>query len=189
MQTRERTLCQACRKALPWHVQNPLSRELLISVFDYTDPIRQLILAGKSGKQLDKLQLLADLIADTLPGQIAERPQAILPVPLHVSRLRERGFNQSVELAKPLARRLGIPLLLDLVERQRNTGDQKALSASDRQINVLHAFKLRHSLPYQHIALFDDVLTTGSTCAELQTLLLAHGVTKVQIWTCARTKQ
>ena len=183
------TVCAECLRTLPWHQQNPSSADWLLSVFDYTDPIRQLILAGKSSKQLDKLQVLAECIAEELPKRMRSCPEAILPVPLHTKRLRQRGFNQSVELAKPLARKLGIPLLLDHVVRHRETDEQKTLSASARSINLQDAFRLQHPLPFQHIAIFDDVLTTGSTSAELQTLLLASGATKIQIWTCARTKQ
>ncbi len=177
-------------QVLPWRTA-PTTQQVtpLLCAFDYAAPIKQLILAGKTGKQLDKLHLLAELTAHALKPAITELPEAILPVPLHPSRLRQRGFNQSLELARPLAQQLGLPLLTSEVVRQRNTGEQKKLGAAERQHNLHQAFRVCNPLPYRHIALFDDVVTTGATCAELETLLLDHQVEKIQIWACARTKQ
>lgn len=182
-------VCNQCYQALPWNT--PLGQAAatpLFSAFIYASPIKQLILQGKSSRSLDKLQLLAELLAQQFPKLVTELPEAILPVPLHPKRLRQRGFNQSVELVRPLAKQLQLPLLLRQVIRQRPTDEQKKLAAAERQHNLEQAFQLVQPLPYKHIAIFDDVVTTGATCAELEALLSNHGVEKIQIWCCAQTK-
>lgn len=185
----EQLLCTHCYQALPW--QTPPTKQAatpLLSAFSYASPIKQLILEGKSSQSLDKIQLLALLLEQHFPRLITELPEAILPVPLHPKRLRQRGFNQSVELVRPLAKHLGLPLILRQIIRQRHTDEQKKLAAFERQHNLAQAFQLVQPLPYKHIAIFDDVVTTGATSAELEVLLNDHGVEKIQIWCCAQTK-
>ena len=185
----QQLICEPCYQALPWHtVANKQAATPLLSAFTYASPIKQLILKGKTSQDLDKLHLLAGLLRYYFPTIITELPEAILPIPLHPKRLRQRGFNQSVELARPLAKQLGIPLLLTQVARQRHTDEQKKLAAAERQHNLEQAFRLTRPLLYKHIAIFDDVVTTGATCAELEALLIDQGVEKVQIWCCAQTK-
>ncbi|HPY39359.1 MAG TPA: ComF family protein [Thiolinea sp.] len=182
-------LCTVCYQALPWQraSKNPAATPLY-SAFTYASPIKQLILEGKNSPYLDKLQLLASLLQQQLPTQISELPEAILPVPLHPKRLRQRGFNQSVELVRPLAKQMGLPLLLTHIIRRRHTDEQKKLAATERQHNLEQAFQLVRPIHYKHVAIFDDVVTTGATCAQLEALLIDHGVEKVQIWCCAQTK-
>ncbi|MEZ5448236.1 MAG: ComF family protein [Thiolinea sp.] len=185
-------ICPDCYHALPWGPEHgPSLGER--AAFYYQPPISQWIPAGKSSRHLDKLQLLGELLAERMARQLPRLPQAIVPVPLHPQRLRERGFNQSLELARPLAQRLGIPLLTRQVYRTRHTPDQKQLSAAERTRNLQGVFALTpaatRQLPYQHLAVFDDVITTGTTCASLRELLLQQGTTLVDIWCCATTKQ
>lgn len=120
--------------------------------------------------------------------QIPALPQAILPVPLHHKRLQQRGFNQALELVKPMANALNIPLLKAAVIRQKYTHAQSALDYTQRQTNVADAFALTQHLPYQHIAIFDDVITTGATVAALAELLTQSGIKQVEIWSFARTQ-
>lgn len=180
-------VCEQCVAELPWCNERGQTLGEL-SAFYYEAPVSQYILVGKTGKRLDKLHLLAALFAEQLPGQITDLPQAIIPVPLHPSRLRTRGFNQSIELVRPLANKLQIPLLTRHIIRQRETKDQKQLSAAHRRQNMHQAFSLTRPLLYRHIALFDDVITTGTTCSTLRNLLLDEGVQSVQIWCCATTR-
>ena len=160
-----------------------------LSAFYYEAPISQYILAGKTGGQLDKLHILGQLIAKRFTEQMDALPQAIIPVPLHHSRLRQRGFNQSLELIKPLARALKIPVLHQNIYRTRNTSDQKKLRATERAANMQQAFSIKKPIPYRHIALFDDVITTGATCSVLKELLIHQGIERIDIWCCATTKQ
>lgn len=181
-------VCHQCHAELPRATERGQTLGEL-SAFYYEPPISQYILAGKTGKQLDKLKILAELLADNLIPLITTPPEAIIPIPLHTKRLRQRGFNQSIELALPLAKRLGVPLLTQDIVRQRDTREQKQLSAAQRAKNMHAAFKLSATLPYQHVAIFDDVITTGTTCAVLRQQLLTQGIESVEIWCCATTKQ
>jgi ComF family protein len=118
-----------------------------------------------------------------------------VPVPLHAARLRERGFNQAVALARYAGRMLGIPSAPGVVRRVRDTPSQTSLSVDERHRNVRNAFAvngaraLRRLLAAGHVAIVDDVITTGSTVAELERVLLAAGVRKVEVWAVASAVQ
>jgi Predicted amidophosphoribosyltransferases len=114
-------------------------------------------------------------------------PEAIVPVPLHISRLRERGFNQAHELARPLARHLGIPLRPGWLERTRRTDAQSDLDAEGRAGNVRGAFVARVPSGIRHVAVVDDVMTTGATLAACTLALKRGGVERVDVWALART--
>jgi ComF family protein len=114
-------------------------------------------------------------------------PDAIVPVPLHRSRLRKRGYNQALELAKPLAKHLGIPLLRDGLCRGRVTQPQTELAAVQRRRNVRGAF-IAHvdGKAPGHVAVLDDVFTTGATLAECVRVLKRAGIARVDVWALAR---
>ena len=206
--TGRRDLCSACALELPrlgsccQCCAEPLSRAGLCGrclrvppLFDqvsapflYAPSLDRLIKAFKFDGQLEAGRLLADLMADfltdVLDGQ--ERPQALLPVPLHPNRWRERGYNQALELARPIAQRLGIRLLPNALQRLRDTPQQAQLALPQRQRNIRAAFAVPQALALQHIAIIDDVMTTGSTANEIARVLRAAGVKRVQVWVCAR---
>jgi ComF family protein len=117
----------------------------------------------------------------------AERPDALIPLPLHRRRLRSRGFDQTLELARPLAKALAIPLLDDVLVRVRETAPQSRLDAPARRRNLSRAFAVRAgaTLP-AHVALVDDVMTTGATLHAAAGALLRAGVARVDTWVCAR---
>jgi ComF family protein len=114
-------------------------------------------------------------------------PSLIIPVPLHPKRLRERGFNQALEIAKPISKKLKIPIDKKSCYRIRHTAAQSGLSQSDRLKNLANAFEMKKPLIAKHIALIDDVMTTGQTLMELANLLYKNGVEKIDIWCCAKT--
>lgn len=186
-------LCQACHDDLPWlaahHNAAVLGCDNSISAFAYQTPISSLLLRVKFGKSLRDLNTLGELTATGILPQISQVPEAILPVPLHPQRLHERGFNQALELARPLAKHLGIPLLTRVVTRPKATLRQTKLDAVQRHQNLLQAFHLKAPLPYTRIALFDDVITTGATARSLAQLLRANGVQHLEAWSCARAIQ
>jgi ComF family protein len=175
-------ICGQCQKHPPAYSR---SRALL----RYAYPVDAMIIAGKFNQRLAQLDCLAGLVARKLPLQIkGALPQAIIPVPLHPRRLRERGYNQALILARPLARSLGIALSLDACERRIHTREQSALPAAERKTNVRGAFQAKRLPPeWRHVALFDDVVTTGSTVQELARVLRRAGVETVEVWSCART--
>lgn len=116
----------------------------------------------------------------------AMQAQAILPVPLHRTRMRERGFNQSALLAKALAKRCGIPYRGDLVIRSRKTLPQKQLNYSERQNNLKKAFKLSgNDVKLDTAIIMDDIYTTGSTVDAMSEALLAGGLKRVYVITLA----
>ena len=153
----------------------------------YQQPVDYLVKALKFGSQLTIARLLGEWLGEDLAGRDRALPECIIPVPLHPSRLRERGFNQALELARPVSRRLGIPVLPNSVQRIRRTKPQVELNFNARGGNVRGAFAVNRPLPVHHVALIDDVITTGSTVSEVAQVLGAAGVSEIDIWACART--
>jgi ComF family protein len=148
-----------------------------------------LITQLKFSNKLIYAKILAELFINHLSYLNEPLPQCIIPVPLHRSRLRERGFNQALELAKPIAKRLAIPLDFKSCTRVIATKAQSQILASERKKNIKNAFVIKQNFQYQHVAIVDDVMTTGSTVAELSKTLRKHGVKQIDIWCMARTSK
>ena len=118
---------------------------------------------------------------------MSELPEYIVPVPLHSRRISQRGFNQSLELAKQLSRALGVALDANTVTRTRHTAPQTGLSEQERRKNVRGTFHVSADMQGKHVAIVDDVMTTGSTVGELARTLKRVGVQRVDVWALART--
>ncbi len=172
---------QLCRKC----ISSPPAFDETIAPFIYQGEIRHLITNLKYGTQTKNARLLGLLLANHLKEN-AERPDLIIPVPLHKTRYRERGFNQTIEIASIISKTLNIPLDLSGCIRIENTPHQVALNAQQRQLNIKNAFSIISPIRAQHIAIIDDVLTTGSTVNELANSLKQVGVIRIDIWTCAK---
>lgn len=110
---------------------------------------------------------------------------AVVPVPLHRSRLRGRGYNQSLELARPLAKRMQVPLNLG-IERVRATPPQTAISRAERRRNVRGAFAATADFSGLRIAVIDDVMTSGATVDAVAQCLRKAGAARVEVWVVAR---
>ncbi|KAF1695328.1 amidophosphoribosyltransferase [Pseudoxanthomonas koreensis] len=203
-------LCLACRQALPVEahacrrcalplpplplpadglcgrcLRQPSPLQATHAAFAYAAPLDRLLPRYKFHHDLAAGRLLAQLMVPALAG--ADRPQALVPVPLHRRRLRERGYDQALELARPLARSLGLPLQAGLLRRLRSTLPQSELDADARHANLRGAFEARcHGTPPAHVALVDDVMTTGATLHAAAQALRRAGVTRVDAWVCAR---
>jgi len=150
--------------------------------FSYAEPVAGLIQRFKFQDDLGAGRLLARLaIGAFTDGE----PQALIPVPLHSSRLRSRGYNQARELAAYWGKCRGIPVRASLLIRTRATHTQSSLPASARTANVDGAFKANTDIP-EHVALIDDVVTTGATTTEAAKALLAGGARRVDVWCLAR---
>ncbi|MCK5905419.1 MAG: ComF family protein, partial [Gammaproteobacteria bacterium] len=106
--------------------------------------------------------------------------------PLHNKRSRQRGFNQALEIAQPIAKELNIPISANAIKRIKYTEAQSLLSAVERRKNLRNSFALSKPIIAEHIVLVDDVVTTGTTVYELATLLKKSGVRKVGVWAVAR---
>jgi ComF family protein len=171
-------LCGACQ-----HDPPPLAETH--ATFLYGFPLDRLLPRLKFHRDLAAGRLLAQAMAAALAG--CERPQALVPVPLHRARLRQRGYNQSLELARPLGRMLGLPVRPDLLQRCRNTTAQSRLDADARAGNLRDAFDVPlHTEVPRHVALVDDVMTTGATLHAAAEALLDAGADRVDAWVCAR---
>ena len=176
-------LCGNCQRQSP-----PFER--CLAAFRYEDPLPWLVAGIKFRSKLNLIRLLGELLADAIQTD-AERgnrplPQALVPVPLHPRRLRARGYNQALELARILSRRMAVPLLPQCCQRTRATQAQSELDERHRHLNIRGAFEAIGPIP-PHIALIDDVMTTGATVSELSRVMTEAGCHRVEIWALART--
>jgi len=181
LQTRQ---CGQCIGKQPFFDQT-------ISFFPYIAPFNHLIQAAKFKGKLALARLLGQLMAAQLTNcleQIGKLPDGLLPVPLHPSRQRARGYNQSLEIALPISKRLHIPILNQLAIRITATPPQTSLPLKQRKQNLLHAFKVNNDVSVRHIAIIDDVMTSGATVNALAKALKQAGVEKVSVWSLSRAE-
>lgn len=178
----ESIICEQCASSAP-----PFNR--VCALFKYQQPIIKLIGSLKFGQQLYPGALLGNLLCDEIKRNWylnKDLVQVILPMPLHVSRHRKRGYNQAVELARPLAKALDLPLDQYMCERVKNTKAQAKLNKEQRYLNLQTAFAINMKQRYKHVAIVDDVITTGSTVRALSNALRAAGVDQIDVWCVAR---
>jgi ComF family protein len=159
--------------------------------FRYAAPLDLLVQRLKFGADLAAGRVLAGLWIDALASEGLEQlgvdaATLLLPVPLARPRLAERGFNQALELARPLARRFGLRLHVSGLRRVRSTDPQSGLDRRARQRNVNGAFAADPALRGQHVIVLDDVMTTGATLAACARALQRVGVAQVRVWALAR---
>lgn len=162
-----------------------------LAFFPYSSPFDHFIHAIKFSGKLATTRLLGELMAQQICNAadgLDELPDGLLPVPLHPSRQRERGYNQSLELARPVSRQLQIPLLNDLSSRIKATPPQSSLSLAHRKQNLKNAFIINYSINDRHIAIIDDVMTTGTTVNVLAKKLKQAGARRVSIWCLCRAE-
>ncbi len=182
--------CGAC-------LQNQPAFDATIAVANYAAPIDQLVLALKFGAQLGLAQWMADRLLDALLAakqaqQPAQLPDLLCAVPLGERRLRERGYNQALEIARPFSRLAGLPLDAKLCLRLRETDAQSLLPLQQRAKNMRHAFSVAAhgivKIQGLHIGVVDDVMTTGRTLDEMARSLKQLGAAQVTNFVFARTE-
>jgi ComF family protein len=207
---REKTLCESCQKLLPCAgifcqicgitltqsgicgqclKQTPIYQRVL-PCFWYEEPLQTLIQEYKFHQKLCLTPVLGTLMAEKIAYYYKNYsyPEYIIPMPIHFKRLRERGYHQVHELAKILSRQLSIPIALKACQRIQHTPPQSSLPFKQRKDNVRKIFKA-NKIPYQHIAIVDDVITSGETISSL-----CHALKKenpdlfIDVWCLARTK-
>lgn len=199
-------ICDACQLALPWldialcprcampsnNAQicaechhNPPAFTHTLAAFAYQTHVAKLVPAGKFGERWSLFALLAQISASHY--RIGSRPDCLVPMPLHASRLRERGFNQSMEIAQVWQRELGVPVQPDLLQRIRDTSHQTQLDVAARARNMRRAFQASPNARGLHIVLVDDVMTSGATLHVAARTLLQAGARQVDAWVLART--
>ena len=154
-------------------------------MFDYAFPLDRLLPRLKFHRDLAAGRVLVQCMLERL--RTLPRPAAIVPVPLHPARLRRRGYDQALELARPLAHSLRLPLRHDVLRRTKATSAQSRLDADARQRNLRDAFHIDAAIPLPgHVVLVDDVMTTGATLHSAAHALRNAGVQRVDAWVCAR---
>jgi ComF family protein len=215
--TTKQDLCRHCKAHLPWQEHScprcalPLSEPSevpcgecqtqaphfarALAPFRYAAPISSLINGLKHHDRQANGRVLSELFCDWLSPQlmhdVALRPDILLPVPLHWSRLWRRGFNQAQTLAQDISQHCGIAVSHDCLQRQSAGIAQQALTRQQRQRNLQHAFQINPKrialIKNKHIAIIDDVITTGSTANSVAKILMENGATCVSVWALART--
>jgi ComF family protein len=164
--------CAACQRKQPLF-------ELARAPFHYAFPVDAALKKMKFRRQLAIAPAFAELLLPVLHAEFSHC-DALVPVPLHRWRHVTRGFNQARELCKPLSKDTNLPVL-DSVVRVKATGSQSGLSASERRRNLHGAFVARHSLPFRHPVIIDDVITTGTTSGQLAQALFRAGASSVGV--------
>ncbi len=174
------TPCGECLKNSPPY-------DKTVSAFHYESPINDMITQLKYSAQFQCLSLLCDYLADKISQhyQNNDLPELIIPVPLHPKKRQLRGFNQSQLIAAKLSKQLNIKLNAQGVLRIKKTNAQSGLDSVERKHNMKNAFQINTQLP-KHIAIVDDVVTTGTTVSELAKQARQHGATQIDIWCLAR---
>ena len=171
---------RGCPRNAHWHV------DTVFAPFEYSVPLAHRIHALKFNGARKLGRALSLLMADLVDSAVAE-VDALIAVPLHERRLRHRGYNQAMEIARSLSAELGLPLITRGVERCRVTEPQIALGAPRRRENLQHAFKTEREFGGYRLAVVDDVITTGATVNSLAQSLSAAGAETIDAWSVART--
>lgn len=200
-----RDLCAACWRELPFAscccqrcaeplvgaglcgrcLRSPPRFDHTFALFEYCDPVDSLIRRFKFDGQIHLARLLGEAMAEALPCG-GEPADVVVPVPLHPRRLRQRGFNQALELGRFVAAKVGLPLWPEACERQFDTSPQTSKTARQRRNNLRGAFTVVADVTGLRIALIDDVMTTGSTADSLARSLKRAGAARVEVWVSAR---
>lgn len=170
-------LCGQCAHQKP-------AIDRMLTTYHYQEPLRTLLHDFKYHEALYLGHFLAELMLNAAAEELSST-QCLVPVPLHIRRLKQRGFNQAGVLAKLLAKKLHLPWEPTLCQKVMHTPPQASLTSKQRHKNLAHAFQVKAS-DYTHITLVDDLLTTGSTVNELASCFKSQGVEQVDVWCCAR---
>jgi len=202
-------ICAGCRKDLPWQgphcrrcglplgsardeicgacIRKPPPFARTVSPLLYDFPADRLVQAFKYQRQLPAGRVLGRLLCEAVAQIDAALPDTLIPVPLHPWRMLTRGFNQATDMAVYAGRAFEVQVLTSELRRRRNTPAQSGLSRKERRRNLHGAFDWRGGMkPGRHVALVDDVMTTGSTLIECARVLKRAGAKRVDVWVAAR---
>lgn len=186
----ELSVCPGCLGDLPWLAGTgpPAGdAEPVLAALSYEYPVDRMITGAKFRRQLYFASALGEILATAAAKRCANLPDLLVPVPLHRERLARRGYNQALEIARPVAERLRLKLRPSLCERCKPTVEQTGLSAAERRRNLRGAFRVLEPCRGARVAILDDVVTTGSTVAALARALRDAGAADVEVWAAART--
>jgi len=181
-------LCAICHADLPWA---PPAQDSICAL-RYEHPVDEMVRQLKYRGVMAHARVLGVLLAEVAQQRMTDLPRLLVPVPLHTRRWKERGFNQADCIARYAGSMLEIPVSAHALRRVRDTPSQTALDIAARRRNVRGAFAVRNPRQLErlrrarHVAIVDDVMTTGSTLAELRGVLLTAGISRVDLWSVAR---
>lgn len=175
-QTTHGERCGACLKDPPAFARS-------FACFRYEFPVDRIIHAFKYGHQLAVANWAAEIITRQITNNIYD---LLIPMPLHPDRLRERGFNQSAEIARRIAHKIGCPLGMESLSRCRATPPQAELPMKERTRNVRGAFECSNDLSGKRVLLIDDVMTTSATLREASRIIKLHGAAQIEVAVLAR---
>ncbi len=194
-----RYLCRDCQKNLPilpyCRFNNPVGENAgeIYSAFDYEGGIRKAIHHLKFNDTPGNAKTLVDLsypkLAKYFTGELSREKNydIIVPVPIHIRRRQERGYNQSELLARVLSKRTEIPVCTGILVKRRNTPPQSSLTRGERYKNLTDAFHVKNTdlVMQKRILLVDDVMTTGSTLEQCGKVLVEAGAARVDAFVIA----
>lgn len=209
----EHGLCSVCLGDLPWHncpqcpqcglpaydnqlcgncIHSPPDFDATRALFRYEFPVSAMLQRYKYGDLLFLAETFGHLLAKYIAEKNAEKyidkkPDLIIPMPLHPKRLQERGFNQSLEVARIISKNLGINLNHNACERIKLAPPQASLPLKERVMNMKGAFSCSLHLDGLNIVVIDDVMTTGASLNALAKTLKKAGASRVDCWVIART--
>lgn len=199
-------LCSGCESDLPWHdgpqcpvcalptgtgdmcghcLKTPPAFDATHALLEYRFPVNAVLQRYKYAGFLHVARLMGELFAQKFAD--ISRPDILLPMPLHPGRLKERGFNQAVEIGRTVSKQLHLRMEPRFCARIRSTPPQAGLSLKDRRLNVKGIFACNRRLDGQHVAVLDDVMTTGASLDALARALKDAGAARVDCWVIART--
>ena len=199
-------LCRRCHTDLPWHaamacqvcalpnpggelcgacLKHPPAFDATRAILDFQFPVNALLRHYKYAGFLAIAEFMGTLLAERIRNE--QQPDIVIPMPLHPSRLKERGFNQAVEIARVVCARTSVPLDLHACSRTRPTPPQAGLPLQARRKNLRGVFACNMDLSGKRIALVDDVMTTGASLDELARCIKGAGAAHVECWVAART--
>ena len=172
-------ICIPCSAGVPF--------DQVVALARYTPPLSDLICRLKYHNHIYLAKVLGTLLANHIKKHQRTLPELLVAVPLHKQRIKQRGFNQAVEIARTVSAELNLKTDYRCIEKSKITPLQTTLNSHQRRNNLKGAFRLRKPAYAKSIALLDDVMTTGATVSEIASLLKKEGVHRVEVWVLART--
>ncbi len=173
-------ICGSCQQTLP-------SFDSAVAAFSYADPVSHLIHNLKFHHDLSLARTLGLLLGRHLQQHCPDAEvELLLPVPMHYTRLMQRGFNHAGEIAKVVGKTLGLPTAMKLMGKNGSKTPQRTLALEQRTTNVRGSFRQISALPAKRIAIVDDVMTSGATAEAFASALKLAGAEKVHCWVVAR---
>lgn len=207
MQPDQHGFCHQCKQLLPWLgcacmkcgttlptegicgrcQTKPVGFDSATIPFRYIDPISHQIHSLKYQRKLAVAPALGKMLATQVVKNMSRLPDALLPVPLHINRIKQRGFNQAGLIAESTGKLLGIPVDYGIISRAKDTASQTSLNQEERGKNMLNAFAVNVNGRYDAVAVIDDVITSGATIDAICTELRLNGYDNISAWAIAKT--